>query len=287
MNLRMLGKRLVPPILLDGLRSAREAGRARRARRSAAAGAWRTVQGGMLDGCELRLPYGESWADKMLNGDYEAPFAAALADAVTPGAICYDLGGHLGYYSLIMARKAGAGGAVHVFEPYPANALRLSEHVARNATRTGALIHVHQIAIEAQSGVRELLGEGRADAVSTLCHLDGVRGVLVPEWQARFERFERIPVAVSTLDGWRAQTGASPPDLVKIDVEGSELGVLLGARETLASARPVIVAELHNAGLAAECGALLGAMGYAVETILCDSGRECTIRAMPSSRRGG
>jgi len=48
-------------------------------------------------------------------------------------------------------------------------------------------------------------------------------------------------VAVDELvaDGLRA------PDVVKIDVEGSELAVLEGMRETIRSHEPVIICELH------------------------------------------
>lgn len=285
MNSRELAKGLLPPLLLDGVRGARLAVAQRRAAAAwAAEGAgdgWRRVTGGILAGHELRLPATpEPWATAMLAGGYEPVFTAVLIDTVRPGDVCYDLGAHIGYYSLLMARRAGAEGAVHAFEPYPPNAARLRDHAARNAADDRAPIHLHAAALADETGTRELVGAGDGDSVSTLAHLAGTSGLLNAAWRQRFDGFSRHAVEVWRLDDWRASTGAPPPGVLKIDVEGAELAVLRGAARTLEEARPVVVAELHNAGLAAECGALLGALGYEVEVVACESGGDCVIRAV-------
>lgn len=278
MSAREIAKRLLPPLVLDGLRSARDAYRARRPA-PAPEHAWATVSGGILAGHQLRLPQtGEAWVRAMRAGAYEPAFTAALAEAVRPGDVCYDLGGHVGYYALVMARLAGPTGAVYAFEPYAPNAARLREHAERNASPERAPIHVHQAAAGDVTGTRELVARGDADAVSTLSHLDGA-GVLRSPWRERFAAFPRTTVRVWRLDDWRAAAGAPPPRVVKIDVEGSELAALRGLRETLAAFRPVVVAELHDAALAAGCGAFLGALGYAVEVVSRETGLDCAIRA--------
>lgn len=278
MTPRDIAKRLLPPLVVDAARAALRALHGDARARDAS---WREVRAGVLAGHALRLPPpGEGWVDAMLGGGYEPVFAAAVMETVRPGDVCYDLGAHIGYYSLVMALRAGPGGAVHAFEPYAPNAARLREHAARNADPAArAPIHVHACALADATGERALVGAGDGDAVSTLSHLDGARGVLHPAWRARFGAFPRQPVPVWRLDDWRAHTGTPPPDLLKVDVEGSELAVLQGARATLAAARPVVLAELHNAGLAAECGAFLGALGYTVEVVACETGGDCIVRA--------
>lgn len=84
---------------------------------------------------------------------------------------------------------------------------------------------------------------------------------------------EFISVEVSTLD---AELQGVVPAVVKIDVEGAELGVLEGGRSLLRGARPLIVFE-HVAAAAAlygtESGALwdlLDGLGYEVFSIVGD-----------------
>jgi len=52
------------------------------------------------------------------------------------------------------------------------------------------------------------------------------------------------------------------PDLVKIDVEGSELRVLKGAERLLTERRPHLVVETHSAELEHECAELLRRYRY-------------------------
>ncbi|MBC7788769.1 MAG: FkbM family methyltransferase [Anaerolineae bacterium] len=66
-----------------------------------------------------------------------------------------------------------------------------------------------------------------------------------------FARFEQLPelqssrtVQVTTLDDV-ITNGAPIPSVIKIDVEGAEHEVLLGARELLARHHPVLMLELH------------------------------------------
>ena len=78
-------------------------------------------------------------------GTYEADFAAAVAAAVRPGAVCYDIGGWHGYFAAIMAARRA--GAVHVFEPLPGNA----DRIARTDGAADGPVHVRAAAARAAS----------------------------------------------------------------------------------------------------------------------------------------
>ena len=65
-------------------------------------------------------------------------------------------------------------------------------------------------------------------------------------------------VALDDIDG-------SPPDLIKIDVEGAELDVVAGMARLLRESRPVVVCEMH--GLNAEFCAAMRAAGYTVANL--------------------
>lgn len=112
-----------------------------------------------------------------------------------------------------------------------------------------------------------------APGVSEFCHfrnLDGWSGLRRrPEISDSEGSPEYISVQVSTLD---AELEGSHPAVVKIDVEGAEVGVLRGARELLARARPLLIFE-HVYEAAALYGAapgepwdVLAEAGYAVCT---------------------
>ena len=56
-------------------------------------------------------------------------------------------------------------------------------------------------------------------------------------------------------------------DFVKIDVEGGELDVLVGAEQTIRTHQPRLLIEIHNLANLAFCQSALADWGYAVEHI--------------------
>jgi FkbM family methyltransferase len=98
------------------------------------------------------------------------------------------------------------------------------------------------------------LALGARRETAKFCHfrsLDGWSGLRrSPEISDERGDPEYITVTVSTLD---AEIGDRTPRVVKIDVEGAELGVMEGARTLLSQARPVVIFE-HVAAAAALYG---------------------------------
>jgi len=113
------------------------------------------------------------------------------------------------------------GSEVVAIEPNPENARRIRAALARN--RLDATL------IEAAVGARE--GSAYLDVQG-----ESSTGRLAAEG---------IPVSVTTLDSVYEQREIAPPSFVKIDIEGSEGNVLLGAERMLAEARPKLLIELH------------------------------------------
>src|SRR6476619_6629492 len=74
----------------------------------------------------VRLPQDKS----VWTGTYETEFAGALASAVAPGDVCFDVGGWHGFYAGLLA-LAGAS-KVFVFEPLPANCDRIRRLIELN-----------------------------------------------------------------------------------------------------------------------------------------------------------
>jgi hypothetical protein len=52
-----------------------------------------------------------------------------------------------------------------------------------------------------------------------------------------------------SLDTVLAQENVSQVDLIKADIEGAELALLMGARETLRRCKPILLCEMHGTTL--------------------------------------
>jgi FkbM family methyltransferase len=162
--------------------------------------------------------------------DAGPPLATIFAAALTPDACCIDVGAHTGDVLAEIIRIAPRGHHLG-FEPLPALATALRKRLPGVDVRNVAL--------------------GDATGTVPFIHVldrpgwSGLKARPTPEGDA--PRTETIEVTVERLDD--ALPDGYAPALVKIDVEGAELGVLHGARATLAAHHPLLVFE-HGLGSA-------------------------------------
>jgi FkbM family methyltransferase len=206
-----------------------------------------------LGGLRLRVPPGY---EEHYGAGYELGMTGALARATAPGAHCADVGAHLGYFTLLMADRAGTTGRVTAFEASPPNAAAVRSTVALNGLE--GRVDVVPAAVGAEHGGRIVLFSGR-------------RGGDM-EWSTSTDFVERervdarrgdVRVDAVSLDG---HFGDEPLDVLKVDVEGAEGDVLRGARRVLREQRPVVVLEFHRPVGWPAIGELLDA-GYALESL--------------------
>lgn len=170
------------------------------------------------------------------------------------GMTVWDIGANVGLYTLPAARTVGARARVVAFEPMPRNLACLRRHLALNGL---AHVAVCAAAVLDEAGtVRMAAGDSPSE-----CHVDGTG-----PWE----------VPAVTLDQWMIETDASPPDVVKIDVEGSEDAVLRGGARGFAKYRPLIYLALHGGRQRRECGELLVAWGYRVASLEPGRGPEAS-----------
>ncbi len=79
---------------------------------------------------------------------------------------------------------------------------------------------------------------------------------------------------VTTLDEWMRNDRATPVSWVKVDVEGAELAVLKGARNTLLRHRPKVVVEHHqymDRSIEPACVELMRNYGYGLNRLITKS----------------
>jgi FkbM family methyltransferase len=186
----------------------------------------------------LRVRFGESTLRRVLRTcerDVERTFLGLLS----PGDVVYDIGANIGWYTLLAARRVGPAGRVLAFEPSLANA----RYVQRNAASNGlANVTVVPAAVTDRDGWATFLDNGSLEGRLEKDDDDAQAARRAARGR---KSHGTLPVPVLALDTWIAATGQAPPSVVKIDVEGAEIGALRGMGETLRSAGPTLVIELH------------------------------------------
>src|SRR5205814_4168836 len=128
-----------------------------------------------------------------------------------------DVGANVGYYTLLAASCVGQTGKVFAIEPSPHAYARLREAVAHNV-----LSHVVTL--------KAALGSARREGVLYMPPSGNHSPSLVP-----CDRQESVRVPLRTLDDCLEEWGVEKVDLLKMDVEGFEPQVLLGARSALSA----------------------------------------------------
>jgi FkbM family methyltransferase len=175
---------------------------------------------------------------------------ALLEEVLEPDSHCLDVGAHAGSVLAEMVRIAPRGRHV-AWEPLPAFAARLRERFPD--------VEVRQAALGNETGERAFAHVVEDPGWSGFLARPTPSASPVEELAVRVERLDDV-----LPDGVR-------PAFVKIDVEGAEEEVLLGALETLRRHRPVVAFE-HGRGSADHYGTVPGA----IHDLLTELGYEIT-----------
>lgn len=160
----------------------------------------------------------------LLFGLYEKAEIETFLAMVQPGACFLDIGANQGWFGLQVAKKDPAN-RVYCFEPVPPTYGYLTRNIQENRLTN----------IQAWNfGLMDEEGE-RTFALDPL-HM-GAASLGISEGPTQ------VTCQFRTLDAVAAENGLAP-DLIKADVEGAEIFVLKGGRETLEKYRPVLFLEM-------------------------------------------
>jgi FkbM family methyltransferase len=150
-----------------------------------------------------------------------------LYGMIKPGMTILDIGANIGETSMAFSKLAGEKGRVFSFEPDPQTFAHLLTHLELNAC-------TNVIPFNKGLGQKEgelFLEEGEHNSGGNRISPDQRRGK---------------KIAVTTLDQFLKENGVEKIDFIKIDVEGYEYNVLLGAGETITKHHPAFFIELVN-----------------------------------------
>jgi len=170
---------------------------------------------------------------RILIGDYEPAVTRFLRGVVQPGDVVVDIGANQGFHTLTLGMSVVPGGHVHAFEPHPRTRRILEENLASNGMHHTVTV-VDAVAWESDG---ELTFRARAGEAAGSYVRDAFA---IPD-----DRVEGEDVTVRAVDILRfLEDLPRPPQLIKLDAEGSEERILRRAADFLRAHHPTIVTEV-------------------------------------------
>lgn len=176
-------------------------------------------------------------AHVVMDGYWEMALTRFFAKTVEEGFTVFDVGANFGYYSVLLADLVGPDGELVAFEPNPSVHPCLEKSLEMNGF--GGRSKVRPLALSDQVGVAKfLVPEGEPKNGSLFLNLDKVR-------QTTFD-VELAPLDQFVNDFQRV-------DVMKVDAEGAEMGIVLGGLKFLDRFNPLTILE-YNAGRSSPFG---------------------------------
>lgn len=196
-------------------------------------------------GGRIELSYHEVVGQTFLiRGGFEIAEGKALRDLARRGTIVIDVGANVGLHTVELAAAVGRNGQVWSWEPMPDNLERLRRTVALNGLANVVLVDAAAAAVDGERALN--LADDPA-----YHSLAGIR-------EERDLR-RQLTVTAMRLDTFWEENGRPHVSVVKVDTEGTELDVLVGALELIQACSPAIMVEALSSEPFAS---LLGDIGY-------------------------
>lgn len=175
-------------------------------------------------------------------GTYEPYMQQVFIEHVRKGDVVYDVGAHAGYHSLFCSLLVGSTGKVCAFEPNPKNFVSMTRQLTLNSPNQVCLL---PYALSDRSAVASL---------------DTSHG---PS-QGYLSSSGDIQVKARTIDSLIADGLCPVPNVIKIDVEGHEYEVLIGAMNTLRKHKPIVLCDYNDDHTHSLVTNILGPLSYEV-----------------------
>lgn len=189
-------------------------------------------------------------------GVYELYKQIAISACCRQGMVAYDVGAHVGFYTMMFARLSGKEGRVYAFEPNTINLNYLKTHIEINSIEN---VTIFPIALGQDRGYT-FFNEGK----------DSSTGHMTVNQTA-------VMVPTDSIDSLIGKKLIEPPNIIKIDVEGAELDVLHGARAAVREYSPIIFIAIDNHDNKDYIYDFLKDMGYVID---CLNNNPYEIRAL-------
>ena len=168
-------------------------------------------------------------------GYFEKETTKALSRLIKEGDVVIDIGANIGAHSLNMAKNVGEKGMVYAIEPTNYAFNKLEKNISINPAISNRIITKHLLLIP---------------DIDKTNDIDGIYS----SWPLKQDKNKHhvhcgIKMSISgaeknTLDNIVNDQEISKIDIIKLDVDGNELDVLISGSKSIAKFKPTFVMEL-------------------------------------------
>lgn len=177
---------------------------------------------------KMKVPYKDTHVGMYLinSGVFEPLETSEILKVVKDKFVIFDIGANFGYYTLLLSKKF-PDNKVYSFEPDKDNKVLLSENISLNNLNN---IKIEELALSDKSG--------SVSFVSSKIH----RG----KSQISSGKQYSYKVSMNTLDNYCVENKISEINLIKLDVEGSEIPILRGGKDIISRSKDITLFIEYN-----------------------------------------
>lgn len=167
---------------------------------------------------------------KFFSKHFEKENFSFLEERIKTGDVIIDVGAHMGVFAVRCAQLAGKKGRVYAFEPTPSTFKVLRKIIQLNHAEEN-IIAVQAAVADQKGKTKFYMGDAVGDFGNSLVNFDD-------------NKHKGYEVNIVSIDEYMAENGLVV-NFLKIDAEGAELSVLLGAGKTIALQKPFCILSMH------------------------------------------
>lgn len=179
---------------------------------------------------------------------------------VKPGSVALDIGGHIGTHTLNLSRLVGDTGTVYVFEPQHKMFCELAINMHLNERKNIKYFH-NALGAEEKWIKMHIPEEQWTLRFGPTCINEG-HGTVTLDLESSGDPTKMIRLDDLGIDGI---------SLIKMDVEGFEMEVIKGGKDTILRNKPVMIVEIFTDDKTAERLKEIESLGYTTRYIGVDN----------------
>jgi FkbM family methyltransferase len=178
------------------------------------------------DGIRYQLDVRKTIDFGIFSGGWERTTIRFIKNNLKPQHVVIEVGANIGAHTLLMAKMVGPGGFVYAFEPTEFALLKLRKNLSLNPALNNVKVVDCLVSNSSETAAAKVI-------INSDWSLDGVQRPEV-----------LINKKIVTIDEFVHENKIARLDFLKVDVDGYDLKVLQGAKDTINSFKPIIFCEL-------------------------------------------